>query len=94
MKLKTLVVIGGGIAVGYVLGTAAGRARFEELKARASVLAQDPKVQQTVSDIAGQVKANAHYAPAPFSGVVGAAAGKIQETLNHTGPSSVSGTEG
>ncbi|MET0694726.1 MAG: hypothetical protein ABWX96_12900 [Propionibacteriaceae bacterium] len=93
MKLRTLVVIGGGIAVGYVLGTAAGRARFEELKQRASVLAQDPKVQQTVSDLAGQVKANAHYAPSPLSDVVGAAAGKIQESLDHSGPS-VSGTNG
>ena len=82
MKLRTVLGLGTGLAVGYVLGTAAGRTRFEQLKRRASELASDPKVQQTVSDIAGQVKTNAHHVPGPVSGIVGQAAGKIQETLS------------
>ncbi len=81
MKLKTVLGLAGGIAVGYVLGTAAGRARFEQLKGRADAFVHDPKVQQTVSDLAGQVKANAHYIPSPAAGVVGSAAGHLQDAL-------------
>ena len=33
MKLKTLVVAAGAAAVGYVLGTKAGLAQFEQLNA-------------------------------------------------------------
>ena len=75
MRLRSIVGLGAGVAVGYFLGTAAGRARFEQLKGRADAFVHDPKVQQTVSDLAGQVKANAHHIPSPASGVVGSAAG-------------------
>lgn len=81
MKPKTVIVLAAGSAVGYVLGTAAGRARFEQLKGRANAFVHDPKVQQTVSDLAGQVKANAHYIPSPAAGVVGSAAGQLQNAL-------------
>ncbi|ABL80457.1 MULTISPECIES: hypothetical protein [unclassified Nocardioides] len=42
MKKLTLLA---GVAVGYVLGTRAGRERYEQIKAGANRLAQNPKVQ-------------------------------------------------
>ena len=42
MKKLTLLA---GVAVGYVLGTRAGRERYEQIKSGASRLAQNPKVQ-------------------------------------------------
>ncbi len=35
MKFSTVVVAAGAAAVGYLLGTKAGRAQFENIKARA-----------------------------------------------------------
>ena len=43
-KLKLLV----GIGVGYVLGTRAGRERYEQLKAKAQTVWQDPRTQEKV----------------------------------------------
>jgi len=73
MKLKTLVVAAGAAAVGYVLGTKAGRAQFEQLKAKADDLAHDPRVRSSVSSIAGEVKKNADKLPDPVAGAVRAA---------------------
>ena len=56
MKLKTLVVAAGAAAVGYVLGTKAGRAQFEQIKAKADDFAHDPRVRSGVSTLAGEVK--------------------------------------
>jgi len=47
MKGKILLVT--GLAVGYVLGTRAGRARYDELKAAANKLWNDPRVQRPVN---------------------------------------------
>ena len=65
MKLKTLVVAAGAAAVGYVLGTKAGLAQFEQLKAKADELAHDPRVRSGVSSIAGEVKNHADKLPDP-----------------------------
>jgi hypothetical protein len=46
MKGKILLVT--GLAIGYVLGTRAGRERYEEIKAVASKFWNDPKVQKQV----------------------------------------------
>jgi hypothetical protein len=70
VKLKTVLValIAGGS--GYVLGTKAGRARFEEIKAQADRLAHSPKVQETVAHLADEVRKNAHRLPDPVADVV------------------------
>lgn len=57
MKGKLLILV--GAAVGYVLGTRAGRQRYEEIKDRADALWHDPKIQQKVSDAQHAVKARA-----------------------------------
>lgn len=96
MKLTTLIPLSGGLAVGYVLGTAAGRARYEQLKQRTHDLLHHPKMQQTVFDLAGQAKANAHRIPGPAAGLVDTTATKLQDSLTqpaHGPTQSADGTE-
>lgn len=49
MRTKAAFVV--GAAVGYVLGTRAGREKFEEIRAQARKMWEDPRVQDTVSDL-------------------------------------------
>lgn len=49
MRTKAAFLIGG--AVGYVLGTRAGREQFEKIRAQAEKLWADPRVQSKVSDV-------------------------------------------
>ncbi len=46
MRGKILLLVGFG--VGYVLGTRAGRERYEQIKSTAQKLWQDPRVQKQV----------------------------------------------
>lgn len=54
MKGKILLVV--GLGVGYVLGTRAGRERYEELKAAVQKFWNDPRVQRRVDDAEDFVK--------------------------------------
>jgi hypothetical protein len=47
MKGKITLLVGG--AVGYVLGTAAGRERYEQIKSQAQGIWNNPKVQEKAS---------------------------------------------
>ena len=85
MKFSTVAVAAGAAAVGYVLGTKAGRAQFERIKSRANELAHDPRVQSGVSTVAGEVRKNADRLPDPVAGVVRTAAEKV-ETATKTEP--------
>lgn len=49
MRTKAAFLIGG--AVGYVLGTRAGREQFEKIRGQAQKLWEDPRVQGTVNDV-------------------------------------------
>lgn len=57
MKGKILFVF--GLALGYVLGTRAGRERYEQIKAGAEKVWQDPRVQRQVASVEEFVKDNA-----------------------------------
>lgn len=81
MKLSTLLPLAGGAALGYVLGSAAGRARYEQLVDGANQLLHHPSVQQTAFDLAGQAKAHANRIPGPASGLVDSAATRVQDSL-------------
>jgi len=54
MKGKILLVV--GLGVGYVLGTRAGREKYEEIKTAANKLWRDPRVQKQVHNAEGFVK--------------------------------------
>ena len=53
MKKLTMLVVG---AAGYVLGTRAGRERYEQIKQKATTLWNDPKVQSAVDDVQTQAR--------------------------------------
>jgi len=74
VKVKTVLVasIAGGI--GYVLGTRAGRTKFEEMRTKAGEFARSPQVQDAVAQVAEQVKANADKLPDPVAQVVSSVA--------------------
>jgi len=54
MKGKILLVT--GLAIGYVLGTRAGREKYEEIKATVTKLWNDPRVQKQVHEAGDFVK--------------------------------------
>jgi hypothetical protein len=54
MKGKILFVV--GLGVGYVLGTRAGREKYDQMKSTALKLWNDPRVQKRVDDAGDFVK--------------------------------------
>ena len=94
MKLSTILPLAGGLAAGYVLGTAAGRGRYRQIRSAAQGLWRHPKVQETVFDLADQTKANAERLPGPAAGVVGAAATRLQENLTHPDDTAAAASNG
>lgn len=86
MKFKTLVFLGAAATAGYVLGTKAGRAQYEQIKARADEFVHDPRVRSGVSSIAGEVKKNADKLPDPVAGAVRAAADAVQSATTEDDP--------
>ena len=80
MKIKTVLVAGLAAGIGYVLGTKAGRAQFEQIRARATDFAHSPKVQETVSNLSETVKQNAYKLPDPVADVVTAVADSVKES--------------
>lgn len=54
MRGKILFVV--GLGVGYVLGTRAGREKYDQMKAAVSKLWNDPRVQKRVDDAQEFVK--------------------------------------
>jgi hypothetical protein len=57
MKGKILLVV--GLGVGYVLGTRAGREKYDKMKAAASAFWNDPRVKAQVDNVEGFVKEKA-----------------------------------
>lgn len=80
-KLSTLFPLAVSLALGYVLGAAAGRRRFEQLEHGAASLLQHPKVKQTMFDLADQVEANAERLPGVAGDLADGAAMRLQDTL-------------
>jgi hypothetical protein len=80
MKLKTVLVAATAGGIGYVLGTKAGRARFEQLRGQAQDFIKSPTVQDTVANLSDTVKQSAGKLPDPVANVVTAAADKVKSS--------------
>jgi hypothetical protein len=85
MKIKTVLVASIAAGVGYVLGTKAGRSRFEEIRSRTKEFVESPKVQETVSNLSETVKQNAQKLPDPVANVVSAVADRAKGSTSETG---------
>lgn len=75
MRGKILFVF--GVALGYVLGTRAGRERYEQIRAGAMKVWNDPRVQEQVATVEGFVKDKAPDVAEAAS----AAAKKVSSTI-------------
>ena len=75
MRGKILFVF--GVALGYVLGTRAGRERYEQMRAGALKVWNDPRVQEQVATVEGFVKDKAP----DVAEVASAAAKKVSSTI-------------
>lgn len=91
MKLSTVVAFTAGLAIGYTLGAAADRGRYQQIKRAASDLINHPKVQETVFNLAEQTKASAQHLPHPAADVVDTAATHVQDIM--TDPSHDTGSD-
>ncbi|SEQ98601.1 hypothetical protein [Microlunatus flavus] len=79
MKAKTVLVAALAGGVGYVLGTRAGREKYEELKARANDLAHSQQAQDAAARVAAEVKERAATLPDPVASVINTAADAVAE---------------
>jgi hypothetical protein len=79
MKVKTVLVAAVAGSVGYVLGTRAGREKYEQLKARANDLAHSQQAQDAAAKVAAEVKKSTGSLPDPIANVVNNAADAVAE---------------
>jgi hypothetical protein len=73
---KLLVMIAGG--VGYVLGTKAGRERYDQIRGLASRVKDDPRVQEKAHQAADLAKDKAPAVKDKMTSAAGAAADKVK----------------
>ncbi|WP_053204887.1 YtxH domain-containing protein [Jiangella muralis] len=79
--MKGKLILLAGAAVGYVLGTRAGRQRYEQMKGRADALWHDPKVQQKVTDAEEAVRARAPELQEKLTDAASRASDKVRSTV-------------
>jgi hypothetical protein len=76
------IVFGAGLAVGYVLGSRAGRGSYEKLKTRTRQFWESPQVQEKVSGAASAIKDKAPGAQEHLKGAVKKAGGTLSGALH------------
>lgn len=81
MKLTTKVPLLGGLAAGYVLGAAAGRRRYHQIRSAANRLISHPRSQQVVFDLADRAKASSHRLPGPAARLIAKSATRLEDRL-------------
>jgi hypothetical protein len=77
--MRTKVTFLAGFATGYVLGSRAGRARYEQIRSAAQAFASSPAVQSTASQVQ-------HQATEVLSTVKDKAGDRIGETWHEKRP--------
>lgn len=73
---KLLVLVAGGI--GYVLGTRAGRERYDQIRSMATKVKDDPRVQDAAHQAADTAKAQAPVVKDKVTSAASAAAEKVK----------------
>ena len=81
MRKLTLLAAG---AVGYVLGTRAGRERYEQIKSGAQKLKNNPTVQQKAREATAAVKENAPVVKDKVAGAATTAKSAAQDKLHRS----------
>jgi len=74
MKKLTLLIAGG---IGYVLGTRAGRERYEQIKKAATRVKDDPRVQEKAAQAADLAKEKAPIVKDKVAAAASTAADKV-----------------
>ena len=92
MKIRTVLATAVGVGIGYVLGTRAGRARFDEIKTQAQRIVTDPDVRQKVADLPNQVRENLPKAQAAVSDAIKTATDKVHSVTSDQKPEKAPGT--
>ena len=85
--MKKLMLLTAG-AVGYVLGTKAGRERYEQIKAGAVKLKNNPTVQQKAHDAAQAAKEHAPIVKDKVASAAGQAKSAAQDKMGSDGSDS------
>ena len=75
---KLLVLVAGGI--GYVLGTKAGRERYEQMRGAVDMVKNDPRVQEKAHQAADLAKEKAPIVKDKVAGAADAAASKAKSS--------------
>ncbi|XRQ03411.1 YtxH domain-containing protein [Actinomadura welshii] len=71
--MKTRMMFMAGAAIGYVLGTKAGRERYEQIKRLSQQVSENPNVQET----AGRLRAKSEE----FAGAARGKAGQLKDRV-------------
>ena len=82
--MKKLMLLTAG-AVGYVLGTRAGRERYEQIKSGAMKLKNNPTVQQKAHDAAQAAKEHAPIVKDKVAEAAGQAKSAAQDKMHSNG---------
>lgn len=81
--MKTKLATGLGLAAGYILGTRAGRDRYEKIKHKTTDLWNDPRVQDKVHTAEDAVKDKAHDAGETLKEKSHEASETLKEKVHH-----------
>ena len=79
MKKLTLLIVGG---IGYVLGTRAGRERYEQIKKAATRVKDDPRVQEKATQAADLAREKAPIVKDKVAAAASTAADKVTPSGN------------
>jgi hypothetical protein len=90
MKGKSGIAL--GLAVGYVLGTKAGRERYDQLSQSAKRLADNPSLQRLQEELNNLFSASKGRASATIEGKVTEVADKAADKVGEARESATSGT--
>lgn len=83
MKRLTILIAAG---VGYVLGTKAGRERYDQIRNAALKVRNDPRVQDTALQAADLAREKAPVVKDAVTGAAGAAATKVRAVTSSSDP--------